>query len=178
MPAIHQLAQAAQNGPTQFLKIRNGDSDDDNDGKGGIGMPGGVMAVIIVAVLVFVSIVACCCLCRRRKRKANRNSDKDDGSSSGNNKPGFDPTKYVKKAIKKCMKKIKSMVKKKNKNKKPAAGPTSNFNQETAYGQGTHPGYGQNERVMGNSKGYDRLEGENEERVALASSPYGARNDH
>ncbi|WQF89298.1 hypothetical protein CDEST_14312 [Colletotrichum destructivum] len=189
MPAIHQLAQAAQNSPLRFLATRNGskdgDGDDDNNGLSGV-----AIAAIIVCVVIFITVLGCCycCCCRRRRRKGNSGSssdsddDKDEGSGGGGggNKFVYDPTKYIKKAIKKALKKIKKMVSKKNKKnkEKKAAGTAVHLEQTGPYGQGTHPGYGQNEREMGYNGGYDRLDGENEERVALASSPYGARNDH
>ncbi|CCF35348.1 hypothetical protein CH063_07156 [Colletotrichum higginsianum] len=188
MPAIHQLAQAAQNSPLRFLATRNGskdgDGDDDNSGLSGV-----AIAAIIVCVVVFITVLGCCycCCCRRRRRKGNSSSssdsddDKDEGSGGGGgNKFVYDPTKYIKKAIKKALKKIKKMVSKKNKKnkEKKAAGTAVHLEQTGPYGQGTHPGYGQNECEMGYNGGYDRLDGENEERVALASSPYGARNEH
>ncbi|OHE99280.1 hypothetical protein CORC01_05321 [Colletotrichum orchidophilum] len=154
MPAIQRLTRAAYASPARFLIPRNGSSDHDNKNGGVRIISGGIIAVIIVCVLVLLSV----------------------GDNSGNgNKTGLDPTKYIKKAIKKCMKKIKKMVSRKN--KKTKAGATANQDQETLYGQGTHPGYGQNERSMGYSGGYDRLDDDNEERVALSSAPYGARND-
>ncbi|KAK6208614.1 hypothetical protein QIS74_12132 [Colletotrichum tabaci] len=187
MPAIHQLAQAAQNSPLRFLATRNGSKDGDGDGDDN-GLSGVAIAAIIVCVVVFITVLGCCycCCCRRRRRKGNSSSssdsddDKDDGSGGGGNKFVYDPTKYIKKAIKKALKKIKKMVSKKNKKnkEKKAAGTAVHLEQTGPYGQGTHPGYGQNEREMGYNGGYDRLDGENEERVALASSPYGARNEH
>ncbi|KXH26187.1 hypothetical protein CSIM01_11457 [Colletotrichum simmondsii] len=176
MPAIQHLAQAAYSSPVYNLLARNGDSDDD-DNDGGIRIiPGGIVAIIVVCVLVLVSVVACCCCCRRRKRRGAVGSSKEDNAGNGN-KTDLDPTKYIKKAIKKCMKKIKKMVSKKNKKAKDGATPRQ---EGSPYGQGTHPGYGQNERSMGYSGGYDRLDGDNEERVALSSAPYGhgARGDH
>ncbi|KAK1488946.1 hypothetical protein CCUS01_14724 [Colletotrichum cuscutae] len=174
MPVIQRLARAAYNSPIHHLLARNGDSDDD-DNDGGIRIiPGGIVAIIVVCVLALVSVVACCCCCRRRKRRGTEDGSKE-GSSSDGNKTQLDPTKYIKKVVKKCMKKIKKMVSKKNKKAKGGAAPRQDG---TPYGQGTHPGYGQNERSMGYSGGYDRLDGENEERVALSSAPYGARGDH
>ncbi|TKW55105.1 hypothetical protein CTA1_7004 [Colletotrichum tanaceti] len=69
---------------------------------------------------------------------------------------------------------------KKRKDKKAAAAGTAavHLDQTGPYGQGSHPGSGQNGRGTGYNGGYDRLDEEKEERVALASSPNGARNDH
>ncbi|KAF3810861.1 hypothetical protein GCG54_00003038 [Colletotrichum gloeosporioides] len=141
--------------------------DGDDDGDGGFHMPGTVMAIIIVCVLVFVGgLGLCCCCCRRRKRKGSSGSGKDDGSGSNNN-GGFDPTKWIKKAVKKTTKKIKKMFMKKNKNKKEK---DATANESVPYGQGTHPGFGDNER------GYNRLDAHAEEETVGMTSPYGQRN--
>ncbi|KAF4867433.1 hypothetical protein CGCSCA1_v013423 [Colletotrichum siamense] len=159
MPAIY-------NEPLRhLLSARDGD----DDGDGGLHMPGTVMAIIIVCVLVFVGVLGiCCCCCCRRKRKGGSGSGKDDGSGSGsNNNGGFDPTKWIKKAVKKTTKKIKKMFMKKNKNNQEK---DATANESVPYGQGTHPGFGDNER------GYNRLDAHAEEETVGMTSPYGQRN--
>ncbi|KAL0941414.1 uncharacterized protein CTRU02_204177 [Colletotrichum truncatum] len=159
MPAIYY-------NPVSQLLARNGDNDGDDDG--GFHMPGSVMAIIIVCVIAFVAGTAvCCCLCRRRRK--NRNGD---GGSKNSNEYGVDSNKWIKKAIKKAAKKIKKMFSK-NKKKNAAAAAVGG---SVPYGQGTHPGYGENERTMGYSGGYGRLDAHGDEEMVGMTSPHGVRN--
>lgn len=171
MPAIHQLAQAAQLAqaiPVRFLK-RDGDDDDDGgDGMDDI-LSGGAIAAIVVVVLAVLALGACWCLCCRGRKRKGRNNDgkQDDGQSQED--------KYKKKAIKKILKQIKKKIKKmlkkdKKKDKK------DNKNEENAhlgappaYGQGTHPGYMEREMALGYNGGYNRLD-EHDERVELSGT--------
>lgn len=169
MPAIHQLAQAAQNIPVRLLNRQNGDDDDDD---GGDGMDdiisGGSIAAIVVVVLAVFALAACWCLCCRGRKRKGRNSDgKQDGQSQED--------KYKEKAIKKILKKIKKKVKKmlkkdkKKDNKNNKDEEHANLDAPPAYGQGTHPGYMERERALGYNGGYNRLD-ENEERVELSAA--------
>lgn len=169
MPAIHQLAQAAQSIPLRFLKRQNGDDDDDDGGDGMDDiLSGGAIAAIVVVVLAVLALGACWCLCcRGRKRKGRNNDGKQDSQSQED--------KYEEKAVKKILKKIKKKVKKmlskdKKKDKKDNQDEEhANLDTPPAYGQGTHPGYMERERALGYNGGYDRLD-EHEERVELSTS--------
>lgn len=171
MPAIHQLARAAQlaqNLPVRLLKRQNGDDDDDD---GGDAMDdiisGGSIAAIVVVVLAVFALAACWCLCCRGRKRKGRNSDgKQDGQSQED--------KYKEKAIKKILKKIKKKVKKmlkKDKKDKKDNKDEEHADAPPAYGQGTHPGYMERERALGYNAGYNRLE-EQDERVELSTTKY------
>lgn len=172
MPAIHQLARAAQIAqiiPSRLLKRQDGDDDDDDGGDGMDDiLSGGAIAAIVVVVLAVLALGACWCLCcRGRKRKGRNNDGKQDGQSQED--------KYKEKAIKKIKKQIKKKIKKmlkkdkKKDNKDNKDEENAHLGAPPAYGQGTHPGYMEREMALGYNGGYNRLD-EHDERVELSAA--------